>query len=224
MEVVKLNSNVPIKAIPEAELNRIIIQELSVWLAGILSLSDETSADRLEKALPAVKEHCWSMGFSEIKTMFEMYADNKLSIKPRSNYFDRVLFGQIVEAYKAQKRPKPTPYHPTELSEQEKSDLIYTGLINCYDAWYQEKRVVPGYQWVYDHLDELKIIAFSKEEKLAAMEEAKKRIKYKQSLLDRVKEEIETTPAHISEAKRILLEQYFNGVTKDKFIKSITWK
>jgi len=107
MDLVKLDKQIPIKSIPEPELNAIILKELTIWVAGLLSLKDEASADRLEIALPAIKEHCWSMGFKEIKKMFEMYADGKLSVKPLPNYFDRIMLGKISASYKEQK-PRPT--------------------------------------------------------------------------------------------------------------------
>ena len=105
----KLNDKLPLKAYPKDGqlLNSIIINVFVEWLSGLLTLSSQTSAERLEIALPAIKEHCGSMGFDEIKKMFEMYADSKLSIKPIPNYFDRILFGKIVAAYKEQKIVKP---------------------------------------------------------------------------------------------------------------------
>lgn len=221
MKVVRLNSNVPLRAIPEAELNRIIVDEFTGWIANLLSLTDEVSGKRLAAALPAVKEHCWSMGFAEIKKMLEMYADNRLSIKPKSNYFDRVLFGQIVEAYKSQKKPSKASYEPRELTNKEKDLLVYSGLVNCYDAWYQDKRISPGYSWVYDHVVELGILTPSKEQKMESMEQAKHRIKQKRSALEKATEEIDKTPAIISEAKKILLENYFSSITKEQFINAI---
>ena len=70
-----LGLSTPLRGIPEETLNKIIVEQFTIWIANLLSLTDETSAERLEIALPAIKEHCWSMGFDEIKKMFEMYAD-----------------------------------------------------------------------------------------------------------------------------------------------------
>ena len=103
MKLTILNKQLPLRAYPKEDLNRILLMEFTTWLSSLLSLTDETSADRLEIALPAVKELCIGMGFDEIKKMFLMYADNKLSIKPISNYFDRVLLGKIVAEYKSLK-------------------------------------------------------------------------------------------------------------------------
>jgi hypothetical protein len=158
MEVVRLNSNVPIKAIPEEELNRIIIDEFTEWLANLLSLTDETSADRLESALPAVKEHCWSMGFAEIKKMFEMYADNKLSIKPIPNYFDRILFGKIVEAYKQQRKPNKPLIEKPMISENEIEENAKANILLAFDEWAEKGKIPQKYFTAFDRLVEKGII------------------------------------------------------------------
>ena len=49
------------------------------------------------------------MGFAEIQKMFEMYADSKLDIEPKANYFDRVLLGKIVAEYRKYNMRKPKP-------------------------------------------------------------------------------------------------------------------
>lgn len=154
MDLAKLDNQLPIKAIPEAEFNRILLMYFTPWLCGLLSLTDEVSANRLEVALPAIKEHCWSMGFSEIKKMFEMYADNKLSVKPMPNYFDRILLGKIVESYKQQK-PKPKQIKQPELTQEEKDIIVYMGVINCFDAYKQDKKIDVGKGYVYDFFYEL---------------------------------------------------------------------
>lgn len=155
MDLVKLNSQVPIKAIPQEEFNHVLLMIFTPWLCGLLSLTDEVSANRLEVALPAIKEHCWSMGFVEIKKMFEMYADNKLSVKPLPNYFDRILLGKIVEAYKQQKpRPKVIMEKP-ELTQEEKDIIVYMGVLNCFEAYRQDKVIEQGRGYVYDFFFEL---------------------------------------------------------------------
>ena len=90
-KIAVLDKNLPLRAYPEEKLNRIILMDFMPYLARLLSLTDEVAADRLEVALPAIKEHCIGMGFKEIKKMFEMYADSKLPIKPIPNYFDSIF-------------------------------------------------------------------------------------------------------------------------------------
>src|SRR5690606_17105544 len=152
MDLVKLESTVPIKTIPEQELNRIILMQFTVWVANLLSLTDETSANRLEISLPAIKEHCWSMGFAEIKKMFEMYADSKLSIKPIPNYFDRILLGKIAEAYKDQKPVIKKQIQQKEMSEEEKGVILKAGVKRLYTEFEDLGFVPPGNTHLYDYL------------------------------------------------------------------------
>lgn len=151
MELTKISPNVPIKAIPDQKLNEAIITHFVPWISGLLSLTGETSTERLEIALPAIKTHAWSMSFQEIKTMFEMYADNKLSITPIPNYFDRILFGKIVEAYKQQLQRKEVKIEAPKMTDEEKQILVYTGIMNCYEHYLSEGDLLSGYSYVYDH-------------------------------------------------------------------------
>lgn len=173
MELAKLDNQLPIKAYPEAELNRIILTQFTVWVSNLLSLTDETSMNRLEVALPSIKEHCWSMGFAEIKKMLEMYADSKLSIKPVPNYFDRILFGKIVEAYKEQK-VVPKKVIKETISETEKRSLVVSGMKKCLDEYERSSTILDGYiLFMYDIFLDDKLISPTKEDKIKFYQDAK---------------------------------------------------
>lgn len=227
MELAKIDNKIPIKAIPEQELNKIILTQFTTWLAGLLSLTDEVSAQRLEIALPAVKEHCWSMGFSEIKKMFEMYADNKLSIKPIPNYFDRILFGKIVEAYKMQKPIVKKEIKEPEMTQEEKDLIVYEGCINCFEEWKQTNDVINGYAWVHDHLMDLNLLEFTKDEKSLMWNKAKTNLLEKskdmsyENAKDLVRElEKKTSSKREVEYKLIRLKRYFEKINaKNKHLK-----
>jgi hypothetical protein len=228
-KLAKLDRNIPLRAIPEQELNTIILTSFLTWLADILSLTDEVSAKRLKTALPAIKEHCWSMGFSEIKKMFELYADNKLSIEPIPNYFDRILFGKIVSAYKQQRKVKPKEIKMPELSQEEKDNLTYMGVVNCFDRFTQTNDIMNGYTWVYDHLESIGVLKYSDKEKRSIMPIATERLKiitkelygleeYKTLIRDL--EAKRNGGAVIVVAKKMLLERFFMKITsKNKHIK-----
>ena len=232
MDLVKyknLELQIPIKSIPDDKLNTIIIDEFIEWLSGLLSLTDETASERLEIALPAIKEHCWSMGFSEISKMFTMYADNKLNITPIPNYFDRILFGKIVHAYKQQKPVIKKEIKMPEPTEEEKELLIYEGLIFCFDNWVQTNRIINGQVWVHDHLMELNLLDFTPEEKFAMWSLSKKNVleKSKQLTYEEAKDvirEMERKTSNIreNEYKKLRLKHYF-GKLKDskKHIKDV---
>ena len=202
MDLVKYN-NLPIKAIPEQDLNRVILTQFTVWVANLLSLTDEVSAKRLETSLPAIKEHCWSMGFEEIKKMFEMYVDNKLSIKPIPNYFDRILFGKIVSAYKEQK-----PIKKKTMIDQDQQKLMYDKIeaIKYYDSFIQMRKLDDNAYWVYTFLaDYLKIIEDADKTKIFAYNRAMEQIKG-----DRKSKEDHEQAVNL--AKVYLLRQYFERI------------
>lgn len=221
MELAKLEKKLPVKSYPEQELNKVVVMHFTPWLASLLSLTGETSVDRLEMALPAIKEHCWSMGFDEIKKMFEMYADNKLSIEPTPNYFDRILFGKIVHAYKQQKPVKRQEISIPEISEAEKKLKIKLGVLRLFDEYKEFKDVGTGVTWVYDHLDELGLIKKTKEEKIKAMTWAKSlekgEVDHKKPGARNIMEMIsqKNSPRVINRAKRILLNDYFENTDRE---------
>ena len=223
-----LTNPLPLKAYPDQEkLNSLIITGLVPFISGLLSLTDETSAKRLEMALPAIKEHCWSMGFAEIKKMFEMYADGKLSIQPMPNYFDRILFGKIVQSYKDIKPVKKQVVQEKEMSQQEKDKIVFLGAVNCFDSFVQDGYIINGYVWVYDHLDGLKLLNYTPQEKRDVMPVARERLiedektsrtSYQQFMKDL--ENGRKQQAIINKAKVMLLERYFAKLhTKKEHIK-----
>ena len=152
MDLVKLEKKMPLRGYPEQELNKVLLMDFLPWLCKLLSLTDETSADRLEMALPAIKQQCIGMGFDEIKKMFEKYADGNLSIKPIPNYFDRILLGKIVADYKSTKpkekkvieAPKPTPEETEKLIDKQITEMVL--------HYQNEKEIKPGYLHLYKYL------------------------------------------------------------------------
>jgi len=170
--LVIFKSSIPIKAIPEQELNKVILTDFLTWISGLLSLTDEVSANRLEIALPAIKQHCWSMGFDEIKKMFEMYVDNKLSIKPIPNYFDRILLGKIVDSYKEQ-RPRKKP-KMEDIPDEEKKSLTSSGIKKCLECYEEKEQILDGYNlFLYDVFYDDGYLPKDNETKNKAIEDAK---------------------------------------------------
>ena len=153
MELVKLESTMPLRAYIEEDLNRILLITFLPWLASLLSLTDETSAERLEIALPAIKQQCIGMGFNEIKKMFEMYVDSKLNLKPIPNYFDRILLGKIVDSYKALNKPKSKPNQELKMSEEDKEFIMLEAVDRIKKEVEQngkiESNVIGVYMYLY---------------------------------------------------------------------------
>lgn len=229
MELAIFKNPIPIKAIPEKKLNTLIMGDFLDWISAILSLN-ENATTKLEYALPAIKEHCWSMGFPEIKKMIEMYADGKLSVKPIPNHFDRIRFGEVVSAYKQQKPVKKKEIIMPEQTQEEKEDLIYHGLITTFDHYVQFKEVIHGKIWVHDHLDELGLIKLTGQEKQVlwnkALENCKSHakansdpLKAKTMLLEL---ENKNASPRINEYKRLRMSKLFDVlIAKDKHLKDV---
>ena len=166
-----LERNLPLRAYPEQELNNLIVTVLMPYISKLLSLKDETSAERLEMALPAIKEQCISMGFSDIKKMFDMYADSKLSIEPRTNFFDRILFGKIVIEYRSRNRPMAKPQN--KITEAEKT-TIENNAIQRVKEFFQDKRYIEDNDFfIYDIFEHRGLIKLTREEKEDIAKDAK---------------------------------------------------
>jgi len=112
---------ISIRAIPPKELDYFLDTKFKFWLANLLGLKEDKE-DAYDSAKDAIKDQCIGMGFAEIKKMFEMYVDSKLSMKPIPNYFDRILLGKIVSEYKSLKKPKQI--EEKVMSEDEKEMIM----------------------------------------------------------------------------------------------------
>jgi len=225
-----LESKLPLRAYPEKNLDDVLSTVFKFWLARLLSIKADNE-EKLNDALPAIKKHFWSLGMDEIKKAFEMYADGELTTKPIPNYFDRILVGNIFKDYKEQKpQPKPIEIKQREMTQEEKDDLIYIGVVNCFEEFKQTKEIIPGYVWVYDHLDEKGKIKFLTETKKAMMVQAKKKLqweavqepdKYKRKSIANELEQ-KNAPAIVNRAKRMLLEVFFNSlIAKSQHVKDV---
>ena len=152
MDLVKLEKKLPLRAYSQEELNKVLLMDFLPWLCALLSLTDETSANRLEMALPAIKTQCIGMGFQEIKKMFENYADGKLSIKPIPNYFDRILLGKIVSDYKTTKPKEKKIIHTPKPTLEETEKLIDNQIVELVLHFQETGEIKLGYLHLYEYL------------------------------------------------------------------------
>ena len=149
MELVIKNPVIPIKAIPEKSLDEFLYTKFKFWLANLLSLKSDQE-QKIDEALKGVKKHFWSLGLGEIKKVFEMYADSELNLTPVSNHIDRVLVGQIFEAYKQHKKTKPVKKDV----DKEKQLQDYTDAVNWFDWWVQNNKVTEEMTWLFNYLED----------------------------------------------------------------------
>ena len=166
MELIIKYPNLPLRAYQKKQLEN-QIEALQAWLTNLLGLSGVESAKRLVIASEALKEQCIGMGFAEIQKMFEMYADSKLDIEPKTNYFDRVLLGKIVAEYRKynMRKPKPKQHQIPQISDQEKKE-IDDQILKDQEAYFKKHGVIDPRKWyAYDILDIRGLINLSLEEK-----------------------------------------------------------
>lgn len=201
-ELIIKHPNLPLKAYAPDALEK-EMDKFMLWINNLLGLRGEESAKRMVLALPAIQKHFYSLGFAEITKAFEMYADGELSIQPRTNYFDRILVGQIFndyKMYKRQKNPKTMDY------DKENSDFLYC--VQAFDYFVQNGALPEQAAWLYEYLTDHKgILSVSKREKHTSYNLA----------LDKY----ENKDVAILKSKIWLVERYFNNlITKQQHIKT----
>ena len=222
MNLPALQKTLPLRAYHEESLNKVILMDLLPFLTRLLSLTDEVSAERLEIALPAIKTQCIGMGFAEIKKMFEMYVDSRLSLKPIPNYFDRILLGKIITEYKSQTKKTIKPIE-NEMSEEEKEMIMIEAVDSLKKEVQQNGFIASRCSHIYDYLDQKGKLPKDKESKMLVWEKAKTIAKreamekatqsYEEhTKLKSVLDKIDTQKGNgtvIAISKRLVLEDYF---------------
>jgi hypothetical protein len=229
MSNIKLfESNIPVKAIPETELNTIMLTTFLTWICNLLSLTDEVSAKRLKTALPAIKEHCWSMGFLEIQKMFELYADGKLDISPISNFFDRILLGKILNSYRSYKKRISKQKKILYSMSDDEITKIDDEILNRVGLFFKENRYIDDNDfYVYDILEKRGLVNLSVDYKESVKKDAivilKKKFSEKKSTS---REDFKMTKSilkyldngqHIKikiKCKQLASEDYFRSIEK----------
>jgi len=152
-KLAKLESNLPLRAFPEKNLDEVLNTVFKLWLADLLSISGENE-NKMNLAIGAIKDLFWSLGLSEIKNAFELYAQGRLGIVPKSNYIDIILVGQVFKAYKDFTKSKVKAPMDKEQKEKEmKKEQDDLSVILCFDAFVQDRRVNPNNFWIYTYLE-----------------------------------------------------------------------
>lgn len=229
MKLTIQHNNLPLRAYPPEKLET-EMEKFSKWISDVLGLTGIDAAKRLLIALPAVEKHFWSLGFNEIEKAFTMYVDGQLKTQPLPNYFTRILVGQIFKEYKQQKPINKQQLPMAQATQEEKDDLIYHGLICCFDEYIQTGTIINGRIWVHDHLDELGHIKLTDDEKkvlwVKALENCVELADGYDSPVKRKSELLllntKTSISRINEYKRLRLGKLFDVLhAKGKHIKDI---
>ena len=115
------------------------------FLRRTLSLKPtEENAEKIAMVAWLFDEHCGGMTIEQVKKAVLAYVMNKLPIKPRSNYFDGILFSQIIEEYKKTLPPKKQKPYKLNLSEKELSSNSEMNAKFCWNEFLETGRIKPG--------------------------------------------------------------------------------
>lgn len=215
----------PIFALPQNQWDSVVCKGLIPRLLKMLSIDLEKNGEKVAMTELMIREEANRITPEQIEEAFVKYIKGQLpELEPRDNYLTPILFGKVIRAYKSQQPTEKPKNDFKPISEEQKELLVYSGVINAFDAYTQDKYVLPGYTWVFDHLQDKKIMSWPVEDKKKAMERAKRILEKKakenpdkfkrQSLLNDL--ENKNAPAIINEAKRLLLGDYFEALIKDK--------
>ncbi len=178
---IKQYAEIQIKKIPAETLERFELPFMN-YLSVLLNLKAE-NAENLQMCVPVILDINRTFTFKQIREMFELYADSRLSIQPISNYIDRILIGKIKSSYtdylkksnRSIVKPKKVDKNGKELSEEESYKRQYD-IIQSSD-WF-ESYLHLGYLkhdsvWVYDFLVYEKLIKISDDVKKSIYAEIK---------------------------------------------------
>jgi hypothetical protein len=200
------DKSIPIKAIPEKSLDQMLQTQFMYWLSNLLSLKAD-SEEKVLNALPAIKKHFWSLGMPEVKRAFELYADGELRTQPRSNYFDRILVGQIFKEYRDIKNK------PKKVNEEEYKDIQdMAAAENHFEHYRQGGNIHEQEIWLYDYIFDFKnVVDVKKEDKMEVYKKCLKQCKGQKEMA-------------IRQSKRDLLHELFdNLINKGLHLKNL-WK
>lgn len=169
-------------------------------------------ADRLGMVAYLLDEYCGLMTLEQVKKAILLYMMGKLPLQPRSNYFDGILFGQIIDAYKKSLPPKKQQPYELKLTEAELSANTEMNIKLCWKEWEETGRVKPGYAFYWDALKSAGLIQMPKRTAEEALDMAKRRHEEEKNLspFDRI-----GTPSNPSKDylrtvyKRIVMEEHF---------------
>lgn len=166
--IVTFEKNLPLKAYQEKDLDAFLATKFKFWIANLLSLKSDKEQG-YDASVGAIKKLFWSVGVSEMKKAFEMYALGELGIEPVSNHIDIILVGKIHRAYKDYLRANDNRPKKTEKEIKMEQDIL--DAISHYNYFLERDKLDENSAWVYTFLngigiledyDDVKIKAFNK--------------------------------------------------------------
>lgn len=167
--IVTFEKNLPLKAYQEKDLDAFLATKFKFWIANLLSLKSDKEQG-YDASVGAIKKLFWSVGVSEMKKAFEMYALGELGIEPVSNHIDIILVGKIHRAYKDYLRANDNRPKKTEKEIKMEQDII--DAISQYNYFLERDKLDENSAWVYTFLNGIGILEDYGDVKIKAFNKA----------------------------------------------------
>ena len=154
-----------------------------------------------------------------------MYANSELELSPISNHIDYILVGKIFNEYKKKKKnlKQRKIIEEHKISDQEKDNLRYMGVNNCFEQFKQDNYIPYGYLWVYDYFETRKLFSYTDDQKEQFLKKAERNVKKDASEVDlftykRVIAQLEKGNKNAVEIeyKYILIKEFFLKIIAQK--------
>lgn len=196
------------------------------WLLDLLGVGDASNINHHNELGRFINENYLNWTFQEIKLAFEMYVKGDLTTDKNDlkvfQTLNSVVFGRVMKAYREIKMNELDNYFkarnalivaknnkPKKLTEEEKANLIKSGVKRLYKEYESYGVVMPGNIHLYDYLYDKGLLTKDDEEKKKLYLKAKENVK--------LKYESNTDPSERKSVKHIL-EMINSG--KDQGIKN----
>jgi hypothetical protein len=218
---------------PEQRL--MLIKNLVVSLLGDLGVSSKADTEHHIRSIKFINETCLNWTIEEIEKAFQMYICNEFDVEVFQQ-LNPVVIGKVMSAYQEYKAQKLANYKeklkaeqnkPKEMSEQEKEEIMINATLRLYQEYRKENKVDGFIKHIYDFLYEKGLLPTDPEYKRQIFEKAKmyakaevragRSVSFTPSRIVKdilAKIEDGTSDKIIPIAKRIVIEEYFEKVTK----------
>ena len=224
MELIKYNPSHTLRGMNQQTLDQILNTKVKYWLSNLLQLSAEKE-EAINNAIEGIKYHCIGITLVDVRKAFEMYANSELELSPISNHIDYILVGKIFNEYKKKKKnlKQRKIIEEPKISDQEKENLRYMGVINCFEHFKQDNYIPYGYLWVYDYFETRKLFSYTDDQKEQFLKKAERNVKKDASEVDlftykRVIAQLEKGNKNAVEIeyKYILIKEFFLKIIAQK--------
>lgn len=229
MEKKIIKADKTIRNIPQDEFGAFLMR-FGSYIDKLLSLTGETSAERLEMLLPTIKEVTVNFTELELYKAFELYAKGELDIEPIDNYITVIQFHKVINSYKKWRSVKIKTAgskhlltEMTEINAEASIQIMEKAVARTKQEYIDTGKITGICHHVFDYLQKEGRLNVTNIEKKEAYKKAKKiELEKEKNRKVRTLKEHRTKKAIIDElinnnknvriinrAKKILLKEYY---------------